>query len=262
MSSLGDRILHRTTLTNRNFIGNELHKFAYESYQVAGSVITLDIHGRHLMSNILDGYGKIIGMLEIQRSRDNNTDSTIVAKNAKVVTFRTQFLDEVDLRLAALQYRARATLEQTNSALDIVKGVATEISKAQGETAVEWDMHRMSRPIWTLMIPWTSLSKIEGEHLQADLEIADNSLTALNEARGHLAGLALDLRAYRESVDRARKKNNWKSVIGSWADELLFLSELKGMVDQGRKAISSGVSVRHQSENDIGSHDWLRKDTK
>jgi hypothetical protein len=231
-----------STLFNRNFIGNELHKLGYESHEIAGAVITLDIHGRHLMSNILDGYAQIIRMLENSRDRENISVSTAAAENSKAIAFRTQFLDQVDVRLVALQDRAGETLEGTNYALNIVQGVATEVSKAQEKTNIEWDKHRTSRPLWTLMVPWTTVSEIEHENLQRDLlvlvDIADSPLSALNEARDHLANLGFALRAYRESVDRSREENHWKMCIGSGEDDLLLLLILKEMVEMGRKAIS------------------------
>ena len=46
------------------------------------------------------------------------------------------------------------------------------------------------------MIPWITLPKIEEDHIQADLEIAGNLLSVLNEA--------CELRAYRDFHSRLK----------------------------------------------------------
>lgn len=37
-------------------------------------------------------------------------------------------------------------LEKANIALDLVKGISTEVAKAQDKTATEWNMFCLSRP--------------------------------------------------------------------------------------------------------------------
>jgi len=243
MSTFGDEVQHRSTLPNRDYIGRELHRFALESHEVARRVFSLDLQGRHLMSDVFEGYKDIFNTLELQRARHTGNVSASHVEVQRIMEFRTQFLDDVDKRLQELQDNAQTTLDATNSALAIVANVASEISKARAHIAQDWDKYRTAVSVWISMIPWTTASVIEKEHLLANMRIAEDSESAVNQARSQLAELLFDLDAYRQSVQLAREGNTIKKFLGTGKDELMLLIELRNKVVEGQKAIDSSASL-------------------
>jgi hypothetical protein len=238
MNTLGDDILYRSGFLNRNFLWREFHNLAAVSRRVADSVISLDGHGRGVMANILDGYDEMIKVLEVMlRARDDNTTTIAGAETAKVADFYIKFLDYVDAALVDLLDQARQTRNETNFALNVVDGISTEITKVQGEIATQWKSFRLSRPIVYYIWPWTTVSKIEGEVLQADLAMAHVCRLELQDALEQLASLALDLTAYKVNIDLARDQHHLRKYIG-WGDNgFSTLVEVKDLVHQGRKEI-------------------------
>ena len=210
---MGSRIRYQSRLSNRDSIGRDLITFAHESRYIARSVIELDIGGRQVMSDILDGYEQIVKMLEFHREHSDSSDAEGIAM--AVFRARTSLLDDVDVWLAPLEDEARGALRQADDALATAARAIDEISEAQGEATTEWDNFRIASPKWDVFVPWITVSHIEKKHLRADLEMTDASLSALSEARVNLNHLANDLTAYRRSVQVARDGNLLR--FGNWS---------------------------------------------
>src|ERR1700744_3405147 len=112
MHSMGDRVWFLTTWDDRDYIGGQLHRLGNMSHDVAVSVIRLDIRGSQFLSEIFEGYRKIVKSMEDLRTSSNN-ETISIAEYAKLANYRTQFLDGAERGLMVLQEKAENSLDKT-----------------------------------------------------------------------------------------------------------------------------------------------------
>ena len=238
MNNLGNQIAFLSTLPNREYIGRQLRRFGNESHNVAVSISNLDYSGRRTISIILDGYVKMINMLE----SENEAVDELVSTTPTIVSFRVALLDEFADLLKLLQSEVESALTAIRLALDINTDIAVEIWRARGNVTIEMDKRYLSRSLEQALLEWiplkTTLSQIEMKRLKTNLALATIAQHALDAALSELGNLDIDIRSYRKLLVYAWRGNDiGRDYRMSIEEERKVLAVTKGNLDQIQKQI-------------------------